>query len=304
MARTEQLASPRFLAGAAESIEVTVYQDGVPTDAAVAPAPACVVVDEAGVTVASGPATIAGGGSGRLTFALSAAQNAQPNSYTATWTATVGGTSTAVVTSHESVGELLFTLADARAWDGAAMGNATNYPANVVLRGRDYVQDSFERICRVAFGARYEREVLDGHGSAEMELRWQRVTRVRSVAERVAGSASWTAYTPAQLADILVYEDGRLYRETLGTFTHGRRNVAVEYEHGWQPIPEDVRRAALRVVRDTLVKSSLPDRALYQTTEMGQFRLAVAEESKGYWFGIPMVDAVLTRYRARIPGVR
>lgn len=301
-ARTEQLSSPRILAGVPGQIEVLVYQDGDLVDPEAMPAPSVTVRDAAGATVASGEANIVGGDSGRLTFTLTAAQNARPALLTATWTMTIGATEYVIQTTHETVGELLFTLAEARAFDEAALSDASNYPTDTILRGRDLILDAFTQICGFTFGTRYARDVLDGSGCAEIEVREQKVTAVRSIAERTVGSQTFTAYSVDDLADVLVYPTGRLIRETRGSFLTGRRNVAVEYEHGAAPIPLEIREAALRLMRDKLVSSALPDRATSQASEFGAFSLSTAGKS-GAWFGIPRVDAVLDRLRRRRPGI-
>ena len=157
-------------------------------------------------------------------------------------------------------------------------------------------------MCGRTWGARYGRQVLDGTGRAEIALVARDVSAVRTVSERASGSATLTAYSLGELADVLVYPDGRLVRETLGTFASGRRNVVVEFEHGVAPIPLEIREAALRLLRDQIVPSNLPDRATSQSNEFGAFSLATAG-MRGAWFGIPRVDSVLDRYRRRLPGV-
>jgi hypothetical protein len=167
------------------------------------------------------------------------------------------------------------------------------------------VTDSIEDVIGVALGLRGARDVLDGSGTVTLELRRWPVKRVRAISIRTAGTQTWTAYTSDELTGVLVERHGLIERETLGAFASGRRNVAVTYEHGLQPIPLDLREAGLRAARSLLVPSNIPDRALFQTTELGQIRLAVADSERMHWFGIPTVDAVLQRYRAkyRIPGV-
>jgi hypothetical protein len=199
------------------------------------------------------------------------------------------------------VGDVLFTLAEARAYDGGALANSATYPDADILAARDRIADAFAEICGVTFGARYAREVLDGDGSESVRVSSHRALAVRSI--RIRSGATWTAFSTEELADVIVYPRGLLYRETLGTFPAGRRNVEVEYEHGVQPVPAEVRLAALRLLRDQLVKSPLDDRATSQAGEFGTFALATAGRN-GSYFGLPLVDEVLNRYRAeRLPVV-
>ncbi len=293
-ARAEELAQPRILAGVAGDLEIVLTSDGALTDPT--STATCAVTDEAGDAVASGAAAIVGTTSGKLRFSLTAAQNANPKRLIATWTFTLG-TAMTMTSRHETVGEVLFTENEARTFDNSALANTTTYPQATLLRGRDLIQDAFERILGWSMGTRYEREVVDGPGTSELWMDRRELTAVRSVKERTRGTSTWTAYSAADLADILVYRDGRLLRETLGSFAYGKRNVAIEYEHGRRPIPLDLRRAALRLLRHQLVKSNLDDRALSQSGEFGTFSLATPG-MRGAWFGIPQVDSVLDQLKA------
>lgn len=308
---------PQIQAGTTGILDVTFYSAGAPVDPAPSPQPTCTVVDAAGNAVASGDATVVGGSTGRLTFTLSPAETTQPNLLTVTWANVKLGSDDPItqVTSAEVLGELLFTLAEARAYDDAALSDASKYPDDTILRGRDLILDAFQRITWQSFGTRYEREVLDGplgffdstYGrglvTGALELKRQQVQRIRSIKERTVGTQTWTAYSQADLDDVLLYPNGQIVRETRGAFAGGRLCIAVEYEHGWAPIPEEIRQAALRLLRSQLVSSNLPDRATSQSNEFGTFALAVAGKP-GQWFGIPLVDSVIQRYRDRVPSVR
>jgi hypothetical protein len=307
--RIEQLASPRILAGQPGDIFVYPYVNGAlltgtPTSLTVA------VTDEAGASVVASTTATWDATNKRLTFTLSAAQNPRPRVLLATWGFTAhasdGGATYSLSTVHEAVGELLFTEAEARVYDNSALTSTATYPTDTLLRMRDQVHDAFEDIIGVGIGARGVREVCDGDGTQRLDLRRQPLLRVRAVSERQSGTQTWTAYDASALADILLLGDGSLWRETLGGFTWGRQNVAVEYEHGLSPIPLDLRRAALRLTRNLLVPSNLSDRALAETNQLGTFRMAVAGLRDGAWFGIPPVDSVLQFYRDRfnVPTVR
>ena len=82
------------------------------------------------------------------------------------------------------------------------------------------------------------------------------------------------------------------------------RNIRVDYTHGYQPIPYEVKRAAMWVARNYLTGSNMPRNAISQVDELGTFRLAVPGE-RGSWFGLPEVDRVLRDYRSRnhVPAV-
>ena len=217
------------------------------------------------------------------------------------WTFTAGGAVEAATTYHRIVGDVLFTLGDARAFDGGALGSTTGYPDAAILAARDRIAEAFAEICGTSFGASYARDLVDGDGSESIRVPQCRVLTVRAVRTRSAGV--WTPFSAAELTDLIVYPTSLLYRETLGTFPAGRRNVEVECEHGLQPVPAEIRLAALRLLRDQLVKSPLDDRATSQAGEFGTFSLATAGRN-GSYFGLPLVDEVLNRYRAeRLPVV-
>jgi len=297
----DRVGSADILQGSAGVLDVAISVDGVPTDPEASPAPTVTVLDGAGaVLVATTSAAIVGSGSGKLRLALSAPQTAQPNDLTANWTFTVAGAEQTATTYHRIVGDVLFSLGEARAFDGGALANSATYPDAAILAARDRIGEAFAEICGTAFGVRYSRDVLDGSGTPELGLHGDHVLSVRGVAVRTG--PTWTALTPGELADVLFDPEGLLVRDTLGTFPAGRRNVAVEYEYGFQPVPAEIRLAALRLLRDQLVKSPLDDRATSQAGEFGTFSLATAGRN-GSYFGLPLVDEVLNRYRERVPVV-
>ena len=271
----DRVGSADILRGTAGVLEVVLSVDGMPTDPDPGPGPQVTVADAAGTVVITPALAIAvGGGSGKLRFIVTSDKTAQACEWLATWTFTQGGVPQSVTTSHRVVGDVLFTLAEARAYDGGALADSTTYPDTAILAARDRIAEAFAEICGIPFGARHAREVLDGDGSESVRVGSHRVLAVRSI--RVRNGATWTAFSAEELADVIVYPRGLLYRETLGTFPAGRRNVEVAYEHGLQPVPAEIRLAALRLLRDQLVKSPLDDRATSQAGEFGTFSLATA----------------------------
>lgn len=293
--------SPRLLAGTAATLEVTVYVDGTPTDPT--GTPTCAVVDGLGAAVRNGSATIVGSNTGKLRFALEAADLANPRRFVATWAGIVAGSNTiTLVTNHEAISEFLFSEAEARAFDNAALADVTTYPDETILGARDAIHDAFEEILAYGLGRRWDYELLDGPGGAEAWLEAQEVTALAAISTRASGGSSWADFSGAELADTLVWPNGRLLRESLGSFPAGNRNLRVSYYRGKDPIPLELKRAALTVLREHLVKSNIPARATSQTDALGTFTLSVAGRP-GQWFGLPAVDSVLSRLRRRIPGV-
>jgi hypothetical protein len=289
----------RILRDTAADIELTIYVGGVATAPDAAPT-VTVTAEDGTVIVNAATATIVGT---KSKYTLTPTHTADVNSLTATWTATVSGVAGQVfLTYAQVVGALLFNLAEARSFDNSALTSSTTYPDATLIAARDRIAESFEDVMQCPVGLAYGREVLDGSGSSELWLDGAMLASVRSVKERTAGSATWTAYTASELADVLADRNGRLTRESLGSFTKGRRNIAVEYEHGYQPVPEELRRAALWLLRDQLTGSDLPRNAISQTDQLGTFNLSVPG-LRGSFFGLPQVDEVVKRYSKRLPGV-
>jgi hypothetical protein len=289
--------SPRYLAGSLGDLEVTITRDGSLVDPT--SAGSVTVTDEDGNVLSSGAATLVGGSTGQLRYTPTAAVMADVNRLTVTWASVVLGADTAITitTTAEVVGDMLFTEREARAFDDGAMAVTATYTDDDIRRGHDAVMDEFERILRYPLGRRYYRDVVSGNGRDKLRLNRSGVQAIRAVSKRAAGSQTWTAFTQAQLDDLAVTDWGLVERETLGEWEQGTRNYRISYEAG-REIPGALRLAGMRVLRHLLVPSSLPDRALYQTNELGQFRLAVAGDD-GRWFGIPDVDALLLRMRER-----
>lgn len=301
MAVIERVGTGRILKGAAGTLEIRVYSDGTPTDPTVA---SVAVVDGQGAVVTTGAAAISGLSDGKVTASVDDAQTAEVKTLTATWTLTVGGNSQTFVTQHEVIGDLLFTESELRAFDGGAVASATNYTDNAIQQMHELVRESFEQICHVAFGARFKRDYFDGDGCATLWLRDMQVQSILGAAIRTAGTQTWVALSGSELADLLLDSNGRLVRDSLGYWTAGNRNIRVDYVYGYQPVPFEVRRAAMWVARNYLTGSNMPRNAISQVDELGTFRLAVPGE-RGSWFGLPEVDRVLRDYQARnrIPGV-
>lgn len=300
MANVERVGSGRVLKGTAGSLEITVYSDGTLTDPTLA---SVAVVDGQGNAVTVGAPTIVGGGSGRVTSTIDDAETAQAKTLVATWALTVGGNSQTFVTYHQVVGDALFTEAELRAFDQNALAGV-NPSDSAILAMHELVAEAFEQIVGTAMGLRFEREYLDGDGTSSLWLKRFRIGSVLAAATREAGSTTWTALTASELADLQVYDNGQVVRESLGTWPSGRRNLRVDYTYGYQPVPHELRRAAMWVARNYLAGSNVPRNAISQLDELGTFRLAVPGE-RGSWFGLPEVDRVLRDYRSRnhMPGV-
>lgn len=295
----EVVASPRAVAGASGELALTAYDGADEADIADPPSPAVSVVNaDTGEAFTPAASVVVAGG--RLSVALSSAETLTPARLRATWTFTVSGEEQEVTTEHEIVGAVLFTLAEARAFDGGALSNATRFPDVAVLAMRDRIVEAFEEITGRSFGARAKREVLsgDGTGTAWLEV----MDALQIVAASTRTGTTWTALTGGELAALLLSSNGRLEWES-GVWPLGTRNIRVDLLYGLERVPLEIRRAALWVLRQHLAGTNLPANAISQVDQLGTFQLSIPGRRANTWFGIPEVDEVLARYRRRIPGV-
>lgn len=248
------------------------------------------VTDADGTAVTSGSATH--GTAGAYSFTLP--PQTAVKSLTIVWTGTWGGVAQSLTTYAEIVGNHLFTIAEARAFDNAALASVTDYPEADIRAARAGIADFFESVTDVSFIPRYGRKVLDGPGARDL---WLPVKQLRTL---LAASVAGTAFTASEIADVEVYEYGKLYRpSTWDSYVWGegaaRRNVTVAYEHGYQSVPWDIHQAALVYLRYLLVASDISDRTVSWSNELGTFRQAVP--GRLYPTGLPSVDAALGRYQ-------
>jgi hypothetical protein len=290
----------RVLQGAPATLTVNVTdQDGALVDATGAFTVAVAQADGTSV-IAAGTATTRTE-TGVYTLPLTSAQTAVLNLLTATWTD--AGSGRVITSKHEIVGGYFFNLADARSSNNGDLTDATKFPSPLILTTRQEVEEEAEEICDVAFVPRYKRVILDGLATPEIVLPSHKIRTIRSVRIYTpAGGTTFTALTATQLAGISVDDDGMIHRTDFGFFDEGRANIVIEYEHGHDAPPADVRKASLIRLRYSLMQSisGVADRATSFTGENGQtYKLSVAD---AYRTGIPDVDAAYERYSFRDRG--
>lgn len=264
----------RILQGAAATLRYT------PMDSDGGPAPAgadtTVTVLRADGT-ALVPETATGGTATERTLALTEAQTGLLDHLSAVWTdgAKVGQT------SIEVVGGYYFSAGEARSTD-ASMEDPGKVVHDDLLAARQEVEVEFERICEVAFVPRFARVTLPAR--SPLVLPHKRIRRLRSVvSDGVALSAEAVAGLTYE-AGIVPYHGGQ---------------VTVEYEHGYDAPPADVRRAAITRLRHRVFasRSGIPDRATsFALSEGGTFALSTPGKHRT---GVPDIDAVLERYAER-----
>lgn len=304
----------RFVVNQPVPLSVTLSTPGseAPADA---DAGVNIVVTHVNGTVlqASTPATH--GATGVYTFTM--APQAVPAVATAVWSYLTGGIAASVATQVNIASRYAATLADIRALDGLA-GNATQYPTAALILAREQAEAMFEQATGKAWSQSYQLDLLDGDPSlrramANTDYIWlpyptRRLTlsrrRPRSLTAVGIDSGDGSGFqAQTDYASYLLYASGELERPLgANSFPRGLNNVRVEYLHGEDGMPSDLRRAFLVYVRYLCLYTNfrVPDRATMQQTEAGTFQLG---QANGFAkpTGLPEVDAVLQRYGVREP---
>jgi len=291
----DRAGSRRILRGTAGVLSTVFLVDG----AASSPGSVTVTVtDGKGTAIVTAAAATVDVDTQRVSYQLTPAQCADVKPLTAAWSASaLDGVAQSVTTTAEIVGDVLFSLAEARA---AKLGDAGKYSNETILEARDRIAEAFEQILGYSLGLRWAREIVSGRGTGRLLVNHIHIERILAVETR--SGATWTAYGADDLADVFAYGYGEVLRESRGIFAAGPRNVRVEYEHGKQPIPLELKQAALALLQDQLIAGTMSERTISITDEAGMTRFAIAG-GEGRWFGLPGVDSILMRYSERIPGI-
>lgn len=280
----------RSRVGAPATLSVTFYDGG---ETAVDPGTVTVTVTRADGTAVATAAATAGTEAAARTYTLAA--QTRLDHLTATWTGSLGGRT--VTTRHDVVGGFYAELAEIRALD--ALNNTTRYTEAKLAAARTQAEDRFDWATGVAWVPRHERETLSGLGTTQLTLKWQRPRTL------IAASIDGTAVS--DLTALRLYPYGMVERTAGVTFPReasgGGRNVIVEYTHGYDSPPADLKQAFLTYVRYLLLDttSRIPDRASTLSTDFGTMQLVTAGFQRPT--GLPDVDAVLNDRSHRIPGM-
>lgn len=269
----------RLLADNQYTLRTTFYVDET---AATVGTVTVTVRDLDGATVATGAATEVSAG----VYEYVLPPQAQLNLLTATW----ASPTRSIVMPIEIVRDFWFDIPDLRAQPSLADPGA--YPTAKLRDVRTQVEEAIERVLGFACVPRFGRALVDGRGSDTVFLPHRLLRTVRAV--RVGGQAVAGTYVPHPGGFIM----------TPYTVTAGTLNVQVDYEHGLDRPPADLRGAALKLAREVALdtKSQAWDRAATISNEAGTFTLAQADDRQRP-FGIPDVDSVVVRHRRKTPFV-
>jgi hypothetical protein len=216
---------------------------------------------------------------------------------------TAGGTSPETAADQFTYGAVLFTVAEARAFDKAQLTNATTYPDAAVIAKEAELREWFGRIFGVDFlPTTHTDEYHSGDGSSELVLDWPLVTSVSAASTRA--STSWTALTAGELADIYVdpYCTDHIFREG-GYWPLGRSNVKVTYVSGHVAVPTRIKRAALQLCLAELVPSNMPVDADGYDIGGTSVSFGRGDGWRDNWLRNPDGQAAYNAYSMKIPGI-
>jgi hypothetical protein len=260
---------------------------GVPTITALYP-------DGSALTPAPTASHVGAVGSGQYQIVL----DAQPEVTVLklTWVGMIGARQQTLKSRVEWIGELLFNVADLRALkvaDRTPFASTTDYPDKAIYARRTEVTLDFEQRCGWSFVPRHAREVHDGGGQDALMLGNLKAHTLLSVT--IDGVAQ-------TLSDFELLPSGLLVWKTGGWFSSAsRRNVAVQYVHGFEQPPPAVSSAAMARAAMLLLPSlgsstasswTTPDGTTYQYDQAGQ-RLAGGGIRH---YGVAAIDSCLNEY--------
>lgn len=255
-----------------------------------------VVKDVDDATVASGNAS-ATATTGVYSYTLPTAVTGELGAYVAVSSCTVSGSTLTRTYEIDVVGDYLFEINELRDRDSSI--TEVSYPAEMVRDVREKVTQDLETAAQVAFSKRVKRAILNGDGSSSLLLPDVEVSEVLAVVVygEDAGVDVGDDVTGTDLTDVEVDRTTGLMTRTDGqVFPAGSNNILVDYECGYDTVPGPIRAAALTLAIEYLVPSSMPARATSQSTDIGDFRISVANIDLGRETGIPAVDAAIQRY--------
>lgn len=261
--------------------------------------------DGAGASVYTGTPTLH---SGHADSVIPVTTLPKLDAYTFDYTAVTepGDKAVAWTDEIELVGGYLFEIAELRAQD-RAFSDVAKFPTETLRAVRTAVEEVIEgpRAAQIAFVPRARRVKLDGN-SPDYTRGWlpmmygqdYRTLLVPDYAVRKihSGSVNGNALTQTDIDEIGI-SDNQVWRSSGAqwpAWPFGHQNVELHYEHGLDRAPGAIKRAALILAREYLIKSDLPGRATATSIGDQMFRLTIA--GRDGLTGIPDVDAAIKNH--------
>ena len=222
-----------------------------------------------------------------------------PIVYDIAWSGTIGAKPVTIDTQAEAVGELLFTIPELRelkVGDEAPFADPVVWPDAKLQEVRTATLGEFTRILGFSPVPRFRRETHDGDGRSAC-LGLDKLLAHKPLAVSVNGASQtigdYQINDANQIEAVADYGAGAV-------FTWGRRNVVIEYVHGWERVEGDgsnvaMLRAAMRLnpaVSSQATNMTTADGTSYSFDPAGQ----VTQAGTTRHFGVPAIDAWLNRW--------
>ncbi|MBP6489370.1 MAG: hypothetical protein KA274_16930 [Ilumatobacteraceae bacterium] len=278
----------RLVAGTAGTLSwQQIDGTGEPAD----PGTVTVTVTRADGTVLASAQATDGSGTDPRTYALSVAQTATLDRLSVAWV--VSGT-TVATTEVDVVAAPWFGNAELRNVE-TGLNDAVRYDAAKVTTARLQVEAFIEGLTNRRFVPGYTLETLPGVSGPNLVVRHPDVRRVRSaLLLDDPGAAATETLATGELTAIPASASGIVTRYAN---SWAARWVRIGYEHGMTVPPPDLKRAAMRLVRELLVnevKGQIPDNATnFNSTEMGWSAVLVTPGVRGAHTRLPTVNKAI-----------
>lgn len=286
----------RLLAGRAGVINFTNYSDdGVATDSD-NPSHLCNVrIEDVNGFVVVATTAATRDSAGKWHYDVPASITEDLGTYTAYWTYLVSAVAQVQTTQFDTCSTYLFDIPELRALD-VALANTTAYPAETIRAARVNAEERIEKAAGLAFAQRGAQAVLTGDYTTRLVLPHVEVREILGV------SIDGDDLTEAELDElVLLSADGVLIHPS--GWPDIINGIVIDYVHGLEVVPAPVKRATMLLAFEALVPSSTSPRATSQSTDLGEFRISIANYDAGRETGIPEVDAVIASFGRRRPAV-
>ncbi len=225
-----------------------------------------------------------------LSYTLAVANNTRLDWLKAVWTDSSDATTW--TTYHEVVGGFYASVAEIRLRDKNLL-DAGVYPTDTIRALFWEVETAIESECGRSFVPRYGRARQTTLSTLpDVDIRTLRSVRSYSDYQ------TYTSFTATELGELDWSPSGALHPYP---YEWGVGDYIIEYEHGMDRPPPDVKAAAIRWLRNTLnaSKSGIPDRAKsFSVADGGSYSL-ITPGVNGAVSGIPDVDVVIERYKVK-----
>ena len=261
-----------------------------------------VLTDPDGDTVSSGSATKAGSGSS-TTYSATIPNQTQVTILTLTWTRTDTGAK--LVDTLEVVGGQLFSEAQARAFDEAFLTSESDYSDADIAEERLRITDLLEQWTGRSWIPRWRRLTFMGTGDRVLNLAEYAASQggsngtgaVRDIRQILAVTADGSNVATSNVAiqGHLLLRTDTIWPTASWTDPH---NVVIDVEYGLPHLMDGVDRIALKLLRDRLPSSRIPDSADRFNDLTGT--LDFSAENMGRPTRIPEVNAWLRAHDMRV----